>query len=325
MTRGTRQLEQRAHPDVGGSAPAKPRRRRRFDLPLVVLAVAVAALLLGHRLVPDIAGIGTVLDSFLPWLGLAVPVLVLLALLARSGRGAVAVLLPALVWAVMFGPDLLPAKGGPYDLRVATQNLYAGNPQAARTATELAATKSDLIAVEEMTDNNRTAVAQVLDPQYPYRAAIGTIGLWSRYPILDSRPVDLGLSWTRALRARVDTPNGEIAVYVAHLGSLRLGQSEQRDRSLNRLAAAVRQDDARRLLVVGDLNTASTDRHMSVLTDLLSDGQRAGSGLGFTWPSSFPATRIDHILYRGVTAVDAGVVRTTGSDHAAATVDFRTR
>src|SRR3954463_15828899 len=85
-------------------------------------AIALAAVLALHRLVPG--ALGTALDSGLPWLGLLVPALLTVAALRRSARAFVVCLLPAVFWAAMFGPVLLPrSAAGHHDLRVATLNL----------------------------------------------------------------------------------------------------------------------------------------------------------------------------------------------------------
>ncbi|MFC6894262.1 hypothetical protein ACFQGX_01790 [Nonomuraea dietziae] len=47
-------------------------------------AIVLAAILAGHRLIPALGGFTPIMESLLPWLGLAIPVLLLLALLARS-------------------------------------------------------------------------------------------------------------------------------------------------------------------------------------------------------------------------------------------------
>ncbi len=150
-----------------------------------------------------------------------------------------------------------------------------------------------------------------------------TVALWSRYPIAQFSGVDLGLSWTRALRADVTTPYGEVAVYVVHLASARAGATATRDSTMRALVSRVEADAAPRIVLLGDLNTATTDRVLAPLTALLHDTQAAaGTGLGFTWPSAFPLTRPDHVLFRGLRAARAGVVETPGSDHRAITAGF---
>ncbi|MFC4147826.1 endonuclease/exonuclease/phosphatase family protein [Micromonospora mangrovi] len=302
--------------------PSPPRGRRGLGVGL--LAVLLAAVLAGHRAVPNVHGFGSLLDSATPLLGLGVPLLALAALLRRSRWALAAVLVPAVVWAALYGGDWIPpaAGAGPAAVRVASQNLRSGNPDPAATVDALAGSGADLIALQEVDDDGRIDAA--LGARYPHRATVSTVALWSRWPIRDSTGVDTGLGWTRALRAVVAAPDGDLVVYVVHLGSARAGHTATRDETLAALAATVRDDHAPRLVVLGDLNTATTDRVFVPLTRLLHDAQTdAGQGFGFTWPSTVPVTRPDHVLYRGLTPTSAGVLRTPESDHRAVTAGFR--
>ncbi|GAA3237810.1 teicoplanin resistance protein VanJ [Actinocorallia longicatena] len=275
---------------------------------LAVAAVLVTAVLLGHSRLPG--GVGTVVESFLPWFGLLIIPLALL----RS----VWALLPAVTWAAMFGAFWVgQGPGGDHDLRVVSQNVKAFNSEPLALNRKLVSLKADVVALEEITTGTRT-----LDRAYPHTERLGTVGVWSRYPISGVRRIDLGLGWTRALSATLTTPKGPVTIYVAHLGSARPGATRGRDTSLAHLASALHADDSRRLILLGDLNTASTDTRFTELP--LDDAQStAGWGFGFTWPSAFPVTRPDHVLYRGVTPTTASVVTTPGSDHRAVTADFR--
>ncbi|MEH0981564.1 endonuclease/exonuclease/phosphatase family protein [Micromonospora sp. CPCC 205556] len=296
----------------------------RRGLVVVLLAVLLALLLVGHRVIPNVHGLGSLVDSASPLLGLGVPLLALAALLRRSRRALLAVLLPTIAWGLLHGGAWLPPAtgGGPTGIRVASQNLRAGNPDPGATLTPLVEAGADLIGLQEVDGGGPAAPG--LRERYPHRAAVSTVALWSRYPIRDSTGVDTGLGWTRALRAVVATPRGDLVVYVAHLGSARAGDTATRDDSLRSLARTVRADRADRLVVLGDLNTATTDRVFRPLTDLLRDAQAdAGQGFGFTWPSPVPLTRPDHVLYRGLTPTTAGVLRTPDSDHRAVTAGFR--
>ena len=310
--------------DSTDGGPVRPPSRRRGTV-IAVGAVVLTALIAGHGLIPNVRGLGSLVDSGAPFLGVGVPLLALAALLRRSRVALVAVLLPAVVWVALFGAAWLPERrGGPVQLRVASQNVLAGNPNPLATVNALAATAPDLIALEEVAGEAHGPVSETLRARYPYEASESTVGLWSRFPIRTSAGVDTGLAWTRALRAVVAAPGGDVAVYVAHLGSARAGNTGTRDRTVQMLAAAVRRDPAQRLIVLGDLNTATTDRVITPLTDQLGDAQAdAGHGFGFTWPASLPVTRPDHVLYRGLTATSAGVVRTPDSDHRAVTAGFR--
>ncbi|MEE3922278.1 endonuclease/exonuclease/phosphatase family protein [Micromonospora sp. BRA006-A] len=275
-------------------------------------AVLLALLLAGHRLVPNVHGLGSLVDSVNPLLGIAVPVLALAALLRRSRPALLAVLLPALIWA---GPGDAPGCPGRRRGRrhgpVVSQNLRVSNPDPAATVGALTGDAPDLIGLQEVADGGR--VAPVLAERYPHRAAVSTVALWSRWPIREAHGVDTGLGWDRAAGRR-RRARGDLTVYVVHLGSARAGHTATRDQTVAALADAVRADPADRLVVLGDLNTATTDRVFDPLTRLLGDAQaEAGQGFGFTWPAELPVTRPDHVLYRGLTPTTAGVLRTPDS------------
>lgn len=289
---------------------------------VLIVSALVTLALAGHRLVPVLGGFTPVLESLLPWLGLMVPLLLIIALVARSAKAAVVALVPGVVWAVMFGPTLLRTPpGGPSDLAVGTVNVGVRN-SASGEAVRTIADHLDLLAAEELTSGG--PAAKQLNKMFKYHFPVSTVGLWSRYPISETKPLDVGLGWPRALRAVVATPKGKVTVYVMHLASARPGQTASRDASLARARELIDADPSERILLLGDLNTATTDRGMSGLTPPLTDAQReAGDGFGFTWPSEFPITRPDHILYRGMTATTAGVAPATGSDHRAAVASLR--
>ncbi|WP_246266525.1 endonuclease/exonuclease/phosphatase family protein [Nonomuraea typhae] len=290
----------------------------------IVIAVSalVAVALAGHKLFPAMGGFTPIWESFLPWVGLAVPVLLLFALLARSLVAAGAALVPGLVWALMFASTFFATPpGGSSDLKVATVNVGVRN-NASGEAMRKIASGLDLVAAQELTPGG--PAARQLDRMFPHKYPVGTVGLWSRFPLSGQEKLDVGMGWPRALRAVADTPKGKVTVYVMHLASARPGHTAFRDKSLAHARELVDKDDSKRILLMGDLNTATTDRGMSGLTPPLRDAQReAGDGFGFTWPSSFPVTRPDHILYKGMTATRAGVAPAVGSDHRAALASLR--
>ncbi|WP_326630089.1 MULTISPECIES: endonuclease/exonuclease/phosphatase family protein [unclassified Streptomyces] len=294
---------------------------RKGRLP-TALAVMTGIVLAGHSLVPNSVGNpGSLLETLLPWTGLAVPVLLLAALLRRSVPAGVAALLVAAVWAAMFGqlflggrPDAEP------DLTVVTHNVGAANPDPAGTARTLLAADPDLVALEEITDDAMPAYRRVLGRRLTHSVHIGTVALWSRYPITDSERVTIDPGWSRSLRARVQGPGGPLAVYVVHLPSVRVGASgftiARRDQVLTALDHAVDQERQKKVLLMGDLNGATTDRGLASLNSRLTSVQdEAGTGFGFSWPAAFPVARIDHILTRGVTPTEAWTLPATGSDH----------
>lgn len=284
----------------------------------------VAGLTAFPAVVPNTVGnLGSLLETFLPWTGLAVPVLLGLALLRRSALAAVSLVLPAVVWAVVFGGRVLPAdRGAAGDLTVLQHNVGEENPDHEGTALALVRAGADLVALEELTPAVRPVYENALASGHPHRAVAGTVGLWSRYPLTDSRPVDIrpadvGPDWNRGLRVTARTPHGDVAVYVAHLPSIRIRPpdgfgSGRRDESAAKLGAAVASEKLDRVILLGDLNGTLDDRGLSPLTSRLASTRR---GFGFSWPAALPLARIDHVMTRTAIPVAAWTLPATGSDH----------
>ncbi|MVO89258.1 hypothetical protein GPA10_32010 [Streptomyces sp. p1417] len=274
-----------------------------------------------HRHVPDRVGhLGSLVETFLPWTGVAVPLLLLGALVRRSATAAVAVLLPAVTWCALFGGTLLDKRSGGGDLTVVSHNVNEHNPRPARTARALAAAGADVVALEEMSGTAVPEYAGALASTHPYHSVQGSVGLWSTYPIADARPVDIS-PWVRAMRATVRTPKGPVAFYVAHLMSVRVTASSgfatgARDAAARRLGAALRAETLPRTVLLGDLNGTFDDRALAAVTSRLRSAQaEAGAGFGFTWPAAFPVARIDQILVRGVDPRSSWTLPATDSDH----------
>ncbi|MFD0341358.1 endonuclease/exonuclease/phosphatase family protein [Streptomyces sp. NPDC127117] len=327
-------------PDTDGRPPGRLRRLRGRgdrlgpglgrDRILSVFAVVVGLVTVCHSLVPNSPGsLGSLFETVLPWTGLAVPVLLLAALLRRSVSAVVATLLLGAVWSAMFAA---PYFGGRSDaepnLTVVTHNVGAANSDPAATARTLLAADPDLVALEEVTDEALPVYRKVLDRRLGHRVHIGTVALWSRFPITESRRVTIDPGWSRSLRAQVRGPNGPLAVYVVHLPSVRVGASgfaiARRDETLAALDRAVDQERQKKVLLLGDLNGATTDRSLAPLTSRLKPVKdEAGTGFGFSWPAAFPIARIDHILTRGVTPTDAWTLPATASDHRPVAADLK--
>ncbi|NYV75877.1 endonuclease/exonuclease/phosphatase family protein [Streptomyces sp. UH6] len=331
--------------DDGGEDPRRPRRFRgwahrrvcrfvgdslagpgvwRRGLVLATCSVLLALVMRLHAHVPNVVGnLGSLAETFLPWLGLLIPLLLLGALLRRSATAVIAGLLPAFVWAGLFG-GLLSDKTDPTadgDLTVVTHNVNAGNADPAGTARDVAASGADVVALEELTESAVPVYEKALASAYRYHSVQGTVGLWSRYPLRDVEPVDIGLGWTRAMRATVEAPFGDVKAYVAHLPSVRVRldagfTARERDRSADALGEAIAKEPLKRVVLLGDLNGTMNDRALRAVTSQMRSTQgAAGSGFGFSWPASFPMARIDQIMVRGVEPVSSWTLPATGSDH----------
>lgn len=304
---------------------------------LAAPALLLSLILLRHAWIPNrIGNLGSLVETFLPWLGLLVPVLLAEALRRRCAAAVVALLLPALVWLHLFGGQLSDKSTPDHDLTVAGHNVGAANPDPVGTAADLAASGADVLALQEITESDRGTYEKALARAYPHHTVLGTVGLWSKLPLSDTRPVDLQTDYgplaagipddvrladTRALRSTVATPAGPLAVYVAHLGSARVNpragfSTTSRDRGARALGQAVAAEPNAPVVLLGDLNGTLDDRAFAGLTAQLRSAQIvAGDGFGFTWPAAFPVARIDQILVRGLEPVSSRVLPATGSDH----------
>jgi vancomycin resistance protein VanJ len=306
---------------VASLPPPVPPGRRRGVVP-AALAVLCVLLLVGHSLVPNAGwNLGSLLDTLLPWTALAVPPLLLAALIRRSPPAVLATLLLVSVWAATFGSQFTgSASGAEPNLTVVTHNVDAANPDPASTARDLLAAHPDVVALEEVTDAAFPSYRRVLDRSLTHSFHTGTVAVWSRLPITGAERVVLDPGWNRSLRVEIQGPNGPFAVYVVHLASVRVGPAGftagRRDQAVTELNRRIDQDPLKKVVLMGDLNGSTDDRGLAPLMSRLSSVQKtAGSGFGFSWPSAFPFVRIDQILTRGVIAADAWTLPATSSDH----------
>ncbi|MEW2050904.1 endonuclease/exonuclease/phosphatase family protein [Streptomyces sp. NPDC005476] len=304
---------------------------------LTALALLLGLSMLLHAEIPNrIGNLGSLAETVLPWFGLFVLMLLAGALWRRSASAVTALLLPVLVWLNLFG-GLLGDKSHPgSDLTVASHNVGADNPDPTGTARDLAASGADVLALEEITRQAKPRYERELAKTYPYHTVQGTIGLWSKAPLSDTRPVDIKtdygpladtkplavrMAYTRALRTTVATDQGPLAVHVAHLGSARVTPGAgfwtvSRDRGAQALGEAVAAEQNERVVLLGDLNGTTDDRAFAGLTSQLRSAQEgAGNGFGFSWPAKFPVVRIDQILVCGVEPRSSWSLPATGSDH----------
>ncbi|MER6959574.1 MULTISPECIES: endonuclease/exonuclease/phosphatase family protein [unclassified Streptomyces] len=294
----------------------------RRGLVVAGLALALALVMSVHSRIPNRYGnLGSLTETFLPWIGVFVPVLLVLALVRKSATALIAVVLTAGVWLNLFGGLLGDKTGSGGDLTVATHNVNADNPDPDGTALDVAASGADVVALEELTTSAVPVYEKALAATYKYHSVQGTVGLWSKYPLSAVAAVDIKLGWTRAMRATVATPEGQVAVYVAHLPSVRVKlqagfTARQRDKSADALGEAISHESLTRVILLGDLNGTMNDRSLNAVTSQMRSTQgAAGSGFGFSWPASFPMARIDQIMVKGVEPVTSWTLPRTTSDH----------
>ncbi|MBU6531246.1 endonuclease/exonuclease/phosphatase family protein [Streptomyces sp. NPDC057245] len=287
-----------------------------------VVALLLSAVMAGHAHIPNAIGnLGSLTETFLPWFGLLIPLLLVIALVRKSATALIALVVPATVWMNLFGGLFFDKTGTGGDLTVATHNVNADNADPSGTARAVAAAGADVLALEELKSTAVPTYEKALEEKYPHHEVVGTVGLWSKYPVSDVRAVDIRMGWKRAMRATVTTPSGPVAVYVAHLPSVRVKleagfTARQRDRSAAALGAAIEHEKLPRKILLGDLNGTMNDRALTAITSQMRSPQGAvGGGFGFSWPASFPMARIDQILVSGLDPTASWTLPATGSDH----------
>ena len=323
-----------AEPVAAPAVPAKPAHRpwpsarQQIGTGVAVLGWGMALFLVGHRFLPDSAGLVSLVESSLPWLAIPTALLLLAALAARSPRAVIAAVAATALWGGNYGPQLLPRGADlPPDLRVLSEDVNASTAELAAAGSLAAAQHADILALQDVYPRLAGSPAiTALNDSYGYHVTQYEFGLWSRYPVTGTRAVGLATSTSQtaggeplvadaphvvvgALRVTVATPRGDLVVYLVHLPPPVLGGqgfAKVRNAAVDRLAALIAADPAPRLAVVGSLNVAATDRRFTELTrhlGLTSAQASAGRGFGFTWPAAFPAVRLDDLLARGATPV----------------------
>ncbi|MEU9717305.1 endonuclease/exonuclease/phosphatase family protein [Streptomyces sp. NPDC047976] len=285
-------------------------------------AALISLIMIFHAELPnDVGNLGSLTETFLPWLGVFVPVLLAIAVVRKSATALIAILLTAAVWVNLFGGLVTDKSGSGGNLTVATHNVDADNPDPKGTAEAVAKSGADVLALTELKASAVPVYEKALEGAYKYHAVEGTVGVWSKYPLTSSKPVDIRLGWTRAMRTTVASPFGEIGVYVAHLPSVRVKlnagfTANQRDNSADALGAALANEPLKNVILLGDLNGTMNDRSLSEVTSQMRSTQgAAGNGFGFSWPAQFPMARIDQIMVRGAKPEASWTLPRTGSDH----------
>jgi vancomycin resistance protein VanJ len=329
--------------------------RRQTSHGIVVLAALAVVFLVLHRFLPDADGIGSLLESWLPWLGGPVGVLLIAACIVHTRSALVATIVAAAVWTALYGPILLPrGSSAPAQLRVFSEDVNGNAREATASGAMAMAQHADVVALEDMYSSvSASSAVDALNAAYPNHVAEYEFGLWSRYKITDVTPIalstsqpgqslslgadDAGLASSSsdvpvigALEATLATPYGQLVVYLVHLPQPVLGNqgfAKARDQALSQFVGMIEKNPAQHLAVIGDINVATTDRQFGLLTGndaLTSAQQAAGSGFGFTWPAEFPVVRLDDVLTRGMTPLRSVVLPSiaSGQTHLPIQVDL---
>lgn len=156
----------------------------RRGLVLTGIAVLISLVMIFHAELPnDVGNLGSLTETFLPWLGVAVPVLLGAAVYRRSATALIAVLLTAGVWVNLFGGLVTDKSGSGGNLVVATHNVDADNPDPRLTAESVAKSGADVLALTELKGDAVPVYEKALAGTYKYHSVEGTVGVWSKFPL----------------------------------------------------------------------------------------------------------------------------------------------
>ncbi len=305
---------------------------RLFLTALGVLALAVGATGLASRYLPVTNEVVLVIAAASPYLTIAaVLAMMLLGLARRWLLTIVAAVLCVVSIGVQLPRFLGPEKVGvpSVAIRVVTANLGFGQADS-RAVTELADTTADVLVIQELTPDAVAGLSSAgLDAAFGHRAlnpgegAVG-IGVWSRYPIIESAYI-AGYQMPM-LRVRIQVPGVMFATTVlgVHLAAPWVQSLQYFRDDLARMPATLhevsREAGAGAVIVAGDFNSTLDMRPFrTLLADGYRDaGEQAGAGLARTYPSKPlrpPAIGIDHVLVYNCTASSVRTVAVPGSDH----------
>ena len=216
------------------------------------------------------------------------------------------------------------APGPGATVRVVSANLYLGRADPAAVS-RLAVEHADILAVQELTGDCAAALSPLLATDFPYamvrpRDKAAGVGIWSRYPIVDSGSDE---SFSRGfIHARVRAPGAELTVVSTHMPPPRSAFGSWLD-EIRRLGPALSALPRTGPVVVGsDLNATPDVREFRrVLRDGYRDAAaQANAGLTRTYPTHIPVPpflAVDHILTRDATTTSLRTVPVAGSDHLA--------
>lgn len=290
------------------------------------LLVLVAAGALTARFLPAVNRVVVGIAALAPYLMLGAPLGVLVFGLPQRWPPAAAAAALTLAAVAAHLPWHLGTRraGSGATVRFVSTNLYLGRADPTAVA-GLAGDNADVLAVQELTGDLAEALSHALAADFPHsvvrpRDKAAGVGLWSRFPILDSGSDE---SFSRGfIHARVRVADTELTVVSTHMPPPRSDFAAWRD-DIRRLGTALRALPAPGPVVVGaDLN-ATPDLHE--FRRLLRDGYRdgaaqVGAGLTRTYPSNSvlpPLFAVDHIMTCDATVTSLRTVEMAGSDHLA--------
>lgn len=301
---------------------------------LLWLAFSITTLLIVVRWVDSSVGLVVVLQSMVPLAGILMVFLAVGAAVTRRWLIAVVAAVILVVCAGIAGPSLIGHQVAPGrdDLVVMSANLEYGAADAQSLVSAVREHRVDVLVLVEITpaavQRLRLAGLDELLPEsvgHSSQDAGGTI-VHSRIPISLVGPGPDRVS-PRAFNqpaVLVHRAGGDLLLRAVHsLPPGLSGASDWRSGLADLQAWRERQSSSLPLVLAGDFNASWGHPGFRRVAETMADAhQAAGEGWVRTWPEGRrlvrPFVQLDHVLVRGMSVVDAGVVHLPNTDHAAA-------
>lgn len=289
----------------------------------------------GNRL-----GLVALLSTLLPWVLLPAFFLLPVTLCVRRwkpmGMLSIGVMLFLWLFGGLFLPSLVSSNGSE-TLTVMTYNVADGLVSPNSLVAVIRDSDADIVALEELGEEQAIAISQDLRDIYPYQELHGYgipgKGLLSRYPILDEELFYLQAQRLPYLRVVIAVDEigerieaVELTVIVAHSPPPNVGVKgyfEHPFAASEIVSVTQMAREGEPSILMGDFNLVDQNDNYGLLEEAgLRDAFRvAGWGFGATWPARkleplWPVVRVDYVWYTSqFHATRAWVGPDAGSDH----------
>ena len=225
-------------------------------------------------------------------------------------------------------------------LTVMTYNVGDGLADPARLVEMLGASTADIVGIQELAPAQAVAIARDLVAVYPHQVlhpdGIPGKGILSRYPLSETTQLDHHPG-RPDLQGRVETPDGDLTVLVAHpppprFGRNRLHLDALSNAQIRQIIDSVSSGDP--VVLLTDFNRLSWQAAYRQLSaaGLVDAYAVSGAGLGLTLPTRLahpvsrntplgkmplpPILRVDYVWHtRHFRTAESWLGKHAGSDH----------
>ena len=305
---------QAAPRELEARASAERQRRPFLSELLTFLVVALAYLSLlpatvwyaAYRQLGDSPWWMFIVNSGAPYLFIPVPLVLVGALVVRRWSLALAALVPAAIFVMMFGQQFVPVSAraasvdpGTPTLTVMTFNLHALNLGIDGIAEAIATADADVVALQELEATVAAGLVERLGDLYPYQDLIPNsgwsgLGVFSKVPLRQEQQRMGGTDRRNPQVVTLHLPWGDTTLINVHNLSIPRTLPDWPSeitaslRQRERVARAIHDYSRQRstpMIALGDFNTTERSTAYETVALTLADSwHEAGYGFGNTFP-----------------------------------------